>query len=245
MRKTALVMICIVVGALAGCGNFEWFPSSSGGGGTTPSPPPPGQTITDVQADTLITTFYPYPVAFGTISSSTTTASISVSGDTGSMYTINGGTAVSTAGTVKKGDSVVVQHTSSNSGTNQTISTLLNIGGASAYYRSITGSFIFLTKKNVPLNSTYPSDIVPVPSTLPGSFVFPATLSLASSTTALGSTMWVNNYQVAPGAPLLAGQTLQLKHTTAATATTTVMTAVTLTPTSGTPYTVTFKTVTQ
>ena len=32
MKKTALIIICFVVGAIAGCGqNFEWFPSSSGG----------------------------------------------------------------------------------------------------------------------------------------------------------------------------------------------------------------------
>ncbi len=245
MKKTALVMICFAVAALAGCGNFEWFPSSSGGGGTTPVPPPPGQVITDLQADT-VTTFNPYSVTFGTITSSTTTTSISVSGDISSMYAVNGGAPTNIAGTVKTNDVVTVQNTSSNYGTNQTISTLLNVGGASAYYNSTTGSLIFLTIKSVPLGTNYPSTVVTVPATLPGSFVFPATITLdATKTTASGSTIWVNGAQASPGVTINPGQTLQLKHTTASTSATTAMTAVTLTPTSGTAYSVTFKTVTQ
>ena len=247
MKKTALVVMCIVVGALSGCGNFQWFPSSdTAGGGTTPVPPPPGQAVTDVQADT-VTTFNPYTVVFGTITSSTTTTSISVSGDVSSMYSINGGTPTATAGTVKTNDVVTVQNTSSNLGSNLTISTLLNVGGVGAYYNSTTGTLIFLTKKSAPLSTTYPSDTATVPSTLPGSFVFPATITLdAAKTTALNSTIWISGGQVAPGATITTGQTLQLRHTTAATSGATAVTAVTLTPTtSGTPYTVTYKSVTQ
>ena len=245
MKKTALLVMCIVIGALSGCGNFQWFPSSDTGGGTTPVPPPPGQAVTDVQADT-VTTYNAYPVVFGTITSSTTTTSISVSGDVSSMYSINGGTPTATAGTVKAHDVVTVQNTSSNNGSNLTVSTLLNVGGASAYYNCTTGALIFLTKKSAPLSTTYPSDVVAVPSTLPGSFVFPATISLdTTKTTALNSTLWINSGQVSTGATIYPGNTLQLKHTTAATSGASAVTAVILTPTSGTPYTVTYKSVTQ
>ncbi len=248
MRRALLVMICIAGAALAGCGNFEWFPSSSGGGGTTPSPPPPGGTLTDLQADT-VTTFSPYTVAFANITSSTTTTSVSVSGDVSSMYIINGGTPTNVAGTVKANDTITVQNTSSNYGKNLTISTLLNVGGASAYYNGTTGSFIFLTKKGAPLNTAnYSSDVVAVPVALPGSFVFPATITLDSTkTTALNSSIWINGSVAASGAQITSNQTLQLKHTTASTAATTSVTAVTLTSTSGggTPYTVTYKSVTQ
>jgi hypothetical protein len=59
--------------------------------------------------------------------------------------------------------------------------------------------------------------------------------------------MWVNGNIQADGFTVIPGMFLQLKHTTAATSGTTVTTAVTLTPQTGpgTPYTVTYKSVTQ
>ncbi len=247
MKKTALIIICFVVGAIAGCGqNFEWFPSSSGGGGTTPVPPPPGQTVTDVQADT-VTTFNPYTVTFNSVTSSSVTTSISVSGDISSMYSVNGGAPTNVAGTVKGNDVITVQNTSSNYGSNQTISTLLNVGGASANYISTTGSLVFVTKKGVAANTdNYPSDAVSIPAQLPGSFVFPATVKFdATKTTATNSTIWIGGQRISENAQVHAGDSLQLKHTTASTSGAIAVTALILTPTSGTPYTVTYKTVTQ
>jgi hypothetical protein len=59
--------------------------------------------------------------------------------------------------------------------------------------------------------------------------------------------MWINGLQVADTYTVNPGMLLQLKHTTAATSGATVITAVKLTPKTGTgsPYTVTFKSVTQ
>jgi hypothetical protein len=249
MRITVLVMMCIMVAALSGCGNFEWFPSSSSGGGTYPSPPPPGGTLTDLQANTL-TKFDPYTVAFGTITSSTTSTSVSVSGDISSMYSVNGGTPTNAAGTVKKGDLITVQNITSNNGPNISVSTLLNVGGASATYTSTTGKLIFLTKLSAPLNTAnYASDITAIPLVLPGGFTFPATIRVDTVNTTPGSnsSMWVNGNIQADGYTVNPGMTLQLKHTTASTSGTTVTTAVTLTPQTGpgTPYTVTYKSVTQ
>lgn len=250
MKKAALFMMCIIVAALSGCGqNFEWFPSSSSGGGTYPSPPPPGGTLSDLQANT-VTTFDPYVVAFGNITSSTTTTSIKVSGDVSSMYTVNDGTPTSIAGTVKKGDSVRVINTTSNYGQNIAVSTLLNIGGASATYTSTTGKLIFLTKLSAPLNTpNFASDQTSIPLVLPGGFTFPAIIKLDTVMTTSGSnsSMWINGNIQADGFTINPGMILQLKHTTAATSGATVMTAVTLTPQtgSGTPYTVTFKSTTQ
>ena len=251
-RKIYVAVLLIGVTFLAGCGeSIHWFPGNSGSGGssTMPSPPPPGGTKTDVQADT-VTKFDPYTVAFGNITSSTTTASINVSGDSSSQYSINGGTPTSSAGTVKKGDVVTVQNTSSNYGQNISVSTILNIGGASASYTSSTGKLIYLTKKSAPLNTAnYPSDQAAVPLVLPGGFTFPATIKIDTATTTPGSnsSMWVNGNIQADGFTVNPGMLLQLRHTTAATSGTTVTTAVILTPQTGTgsTYTVTFKSVTQ
>ena len=248
MRKTALIMMCIMVAALSGCGDFEWFPSGTSGG-SFPSPPPPGGSLTDVQADT-VTTFDPYTVRFGTISSSTTSTTISVSGDSTSMYTVNGGNPTKAAGTVKKGDVVQVQNTSSNYGANRAISTLLLIGGASATYTSITGNLIFVTRKSAPLNTAnYPSGQTMIPVTLPGGFTFPATISLNTDITTSGSnsSIWINGNIQADGYTVIPGMLLELKHTTASTSGSTVISAVTLSPKTGPgiPYTVTFKSVTQ
>jgi hypothetical protein len=251
MNKIALVVLLTVIAALAGCGeSIHWFPGNSGSSGstTTPSPPPPGGTKTDVQADT-VTTFDPYTVLFNNITTSTATAAISVSGDSSSRYSVNGGTPTKSAGTVKGGDVVTVQNTSSNYGANISVSTNLFIGGATATYISTTGKLIFLTRKSAPLNTAnYSSDQVAVPQTLPGGFTFPATIKLDSAkTTASNSSMWVNGNQIADGFTINPNMILQLRHTTSATSGTTVVTAATLTPQTGTgsPYTVTFKSVTQ
>jgi hypothetical protein len=245
MRKTTMAMICFVVAALAGCGNFEWFPSSSsGGGGTTPNPPPSSQTITDVQADT-ITSFLPYTVKFGNTSSSTTTASISVSGDVTSQYSKdNGVNFISTADTVKKGDVVVVRNTSSNYGSNQSISTTLNIGGTTAIYVSKTGTFIFPTLIGQKLGIKAVSNSAEVPATATN-FVLgtSATITYSSNNS---SNMYINGSSVASPSPttIKARDTVVFEHVTASTANTTVITTATISGSTGT-YIATFKSKTQ
>jgi hypothetical protein len=248
MRILVTAFILSGVALLAGCGeSIHWFPGSSGSsGGTMPNPPPSSQTVTDVQADT-ITPFLPYTVSFGNVSTSTNSASITVSGDATSMYSIDSGTPTNAAGTVKKGQKVVVQNTSSNFGSNLSISTILNIGGANATYISKTGILIFPTLSNRPTGSTVLSNTATVPVNLPNGFAFgnSATIAFAADSDA-SSTMYLNGSIVAAPSPspINALDRLSFKHTAASAANTTVITKAVLTGSTGT-YTVTFKSVTQ
>jgi hypothetical protein len=252
MRKIIVAVLLVGAALLAGCGeSIHWFPGNSGssGGGTVPNPLPSGQTVTEVQADT-VTKFLPYTVAFGNITTSTTTASITVSGDAGSnsMYSINNGTPTNAAGTVKKGDEVRVQNTSSNKLPNFSMLTTLNIGGAIAYYISKTGTLIFYTLTNQPLGQTVPSNWATVPASFTNNFVLGSqgTINFAADSDS-SSTMYVNGnstQSVALPRQINAGDTISFKHTTASTSNTTVTTKAILTGSSGT-YEVTFKSVTQ
>jgi hypothetical protein len=247
MRILITAFILFGVALIAGCGeSIHWFPGTSGGsGGTIPNPPPSGQIVTDVQADT-ITTFLPYTVAFGNVSSSTNSATITVSGDATSMYSINGGTPTNAAGTVRKGQTVIVQNTSSNLGSNISVSTNLNIGGANATYISKTGTLVFPTV-NRSTGSLVISNMATVPADLPNGFVFgnSATIAFASDSDP-SSTMYLNGSIVAASSPspIRALDRLSFKHTAASAANKTVTTKAVLTGATGT-YTVTFKSITQ
>jgi hypothetical protein len=251
MRILITAFVLFGVALLAGCGeSIHWFPGNSGSSsGTIPNPAPSGQTVTEVQADT-VTQFLPYTVAFGNITTSTTTASITVSGDaaSNSMYSINTGTPTNAAGTVKKGDVVTVQNTSSNKLPNSPMSTTLNIGGAVAYYISKTGTLIFYTITNQPQGQTVQSNWATVPANFTNNFVLGSqgTINFAADS-ASGSTMYVNGnstQSVALPRQINAGDTISFKHTTALTSNTPVITKAILTGSSGT-YNLTFKSVTQ
>ena len=244
MRQFFAAVAVLGLMALAGCGqNFEWFPDSGGGGGgTTPNPPPPGGSKIDVQADTEIT-FDPYVVRFGTISSSTTSASISVSsagGNTTSKYSIDDGTPTNAAGTVKKGQTVKVIHTSSHY-TNSQVSTLLIVGGASATYASTTSVLSF---PNLPTAVGNPaiSNQATVPAKLNGIDV--GTMATISYTPT-SSVMYINGSIAAPGHSIKAGDTLKFQHNhNPASGSTSYTTSGVLTLTTGT-YKVTFTSTTQ
>ena len=249
MRQFFAAVAVLGLMTLAGCGDsIHWFPDGGGGGGgITPSPPPPGDTTTytQVQCDTDIK-FTPYTVAFGNITSSATTTSISVSGDPSSQYSKDGGTTfTSTAGTVKGGDAVVVKHTSSIYGPNRSISTLLYIGGASATYSSTTGQLSFATRKGVSAGSTATSDTATVPVNLPNGFTWnsgnTAKISLVRSDSDATSEIHINGNSVpaADGTTIAAGNTIYLKHTASSNATT--LTHALITGAGGTPYDITFK----
>lgn len=248
MKKICVAVLLTGVALFAGCGeSIHWFPGTSGGGGggATPNPPPSSQTITEVQANTA-TPFLPYTVAFGNITTSTTTASISVSGDPSSKYSKdNGTTFTSTAGTVKKGDIVIVQNTSYN-GSNASISTILNIGGFTATYVSKTGTLIFITRYGVIPGSTVNSIAATVPAIFTNNFVLGANATISLAADSNNSQMFLNGstYASAQGSPIKAGETLYLSHKAASTANTPVITKATLTGSQGT-YDVTFKSVTQ
>jgi len=251
MKITIAAFILFGVALLAGCGeSIHWFPGTSGGSsGTIPNPAPSSQIVTEVQADT-VTQFLPYTVAFGNITTSTTTASITVSGDAGSnsMYSINDGTPTGVAGTVKKGDVVKVQNTSTNKLANFSMSTTLNIGGAVANYISKTGSLIFFTSLSVTPGTTVQSNWATVPASFTNNFVLgsQATIKFAADSDS-SSTMYVNGnstQSVALPRQINAGDTLSFKHTAASASNTTVTTRAIITGSSGT-YELTFKSVTQ
>jgi hypothetical protein len=266
MKKALVVVMLLVIGALAGCGeSIHWFPGSSSGSSQVPVPPPSGATaIPAVQQDT-VTTFLspassppstPYQVRFNNITTSTASAAISIYGTSGgnSQYSINGGAYTSANGTVKGGDLVTVQHTSSNQGANQTIQTVLNIGGATATYTSTTSYLSFQTRLSAPPTTVnYVSSAVNITSQtpLPSGFTFPAVITLdTANSTGTNSRILINglqqnNYTIDPATQ--GTVVLQLSHDTPAGSKTSAVTVVTLTPTSPTaiPYKVTYKTTNQ
>lgn len=81
-------------------------------------------------------------------------------------YSINGGTFVTTGGSVNNGDSVVVQHTSSNLSLDTVVSTL-TIGGQKAAFASTTGdtspnAFSFTAQTNIVPGSDVTSNTITV-----------------------------------------------------------------------------------
>jgi hypothetical protein len=243
MRKSVVVMIGIVVAALAGCGqNFEWFPSSSGGGGgASPIPAPSSAVLTDQQADTDVrfTTYTVLGLPFAN-----TSTSVSVAGDTTTKYIKNSNAATNSAGKVRNNDTVTVQQTTANYKNTQ-VTSYLYIGGTSASYASTTSTFCFPSKKGQLANTEISSDAAIVPASLPAAFTFPATIAIDSAnTTAINPKIFFGGTQISSGANIPAGTSLILKHTTGTSGQTAITTA-TLTPTSGTVYKVTFKTVSQ
>lgn len=248
MKKATLFTMCIIVAALSGCGNFEWFPSgTSSGGGATPNPVPNSQTITEIQADT-VTPFLHYTVAFGNITTSTTTATISVSGDVSSQYSKDNGTTFTSAtGTVKPGDIVIVRNTSSNNGSNVLVSTLLNIGGITATYVSKTGSLIYPTLLNRVQGTTVQSNSATVPLNFTNNFVLGSSATIAWATGSDSSSqMYFNGSNTASAlpSPIKAGDSIYFRHTAASASNTTITTKATLTGSTGT-YDLTFKSTTQ
>ena len=244
MKKIFLVLIMVgILMSFVGCG-IEFFPDTDSIG-PTPSPPPPGNTVTDVQADTVVK-FLPYTVAG--LADATTTTPVSVRGDSSSQYSINGGTPASTTGTVKNGDSVIVQNTSSNLGPNLLTITVLQIGGASATYTSTTGTLVFPTIRGIGAGSTVTSNTATVPATLPNGFIFgnSATISFAPDSDS-SSSMFINGSAIpaASPSPIAAGNTLTLRHTAAASSGQTVTTKAVITGSNIVTYTVTFKSTTQ
>lgn len=239
MKKWFLSVLVVI--SLAGCGDFEWFPDTDSIG-PSPNPPPPGSIVTDVQADTVVS-FIPYTVAG---LADATTTSISVRGDSSSQYSINDGTLTSTTGTVKNGDKVIVQNISSNLGANLSISTVLQIGGASATYTSTTGTLVFPTKSGISTGTTVDSNPAIIPATLPNGFVFgnPTTISIASDSSP-NSSILINGILSASPSPIVVGDRLTLRHVAAASSGQTVTTKADIKGSGSSTYTVTFKSITQ
>ncbi|HBA89302.1 MAG TPA: hypothetical protein DCZ75_15340 [Geobacter sp.] len=123
---------------LSGCGGIEWFPET----GVASFSFSPASEV-DVAAGSTRTSSSVTLAITGIA-----TASISVSGDASSKYSINGGSYTNAAGTVKNGDRVTVQHTASNT-IGGSVSSTLTVGDKSATFSSMTGGFEFSTAFNV------------------------------------------------------------------------------------------------
>lgn len=115
---------------IAGCGGIEWFPEY-----IRSSTTPDQFTFTaktDVPFNALQTSD---SITVAGIAGGT--APMVVSGDAGSKYSLNSGTPTVTANSVKNGDKVTVQHTSSSTA-GTTVSTTLAIGDVKAVFSSTT-----------------------------------------------------------------------------------------------------------
>lgn len=245
MRRKLVMMLFSGVTLLAGCGeSIHWFPGTSsggGGGGSNPTPAPASASLTDQQADTEVS-FTSYTVLG--LATADTTTNISVGGDPSSKYVKNSEAPTNAAGTVKNNDTVTVMHTTGNAKNTQ-VSTNLYIGGTRATYTSTTGTLVFPTKKGQQANTEIMSDSAIVPQTLPAGFTFPATIAIDSAkTTAVNPKIFIGGTEVPNGTNIPAGSLFYFKHTTGASGKTVVTTA-TVTPSSGTAYVVTFKSISQ
>ncbi len=183
MKKTALVLLCIVVGALSGCGNFEWFPSA-------PSVNNPSQfTFSPATKQDVL----PYVSAiqpFSVISSGTITVAGLTTGTTSSasvttvpsgavsQFSINGAWNP-TSTTVQNGDIVKIRHNAATS-VNSTITTTLSIGLISSTFSSTTEPILFAQN---PVTGTGS-----VPSV--GGFMYSTQQPILSS----GETSWITTF---------------------------------------------------
>ncbi len=154
-----------------------------------------------------------------TVSGLNLPAQMSVSGG---EYSLNGGAYTTVAGTVSNGDTVTVLHTSAASG-NTTTDTVLTIGGVSDIFSSTTvhdttpDAFLFTDQVDVAVSTLISSD----------------TVTVSGITTGVAITVTGGEYSINAGAfttlagTVNAGDTVTVRHTSAAfsgTATDTVLT---------------------
>jgi len=123
MKKAGLALALVTL-LVAGCG-VDWFPKYERLA-TTPDDFSFG-TKTAVAFNTSVTSD---SITVAGLATADTTSPISVSGATGSTYSINGATAVSSTGTVKNGDKVTVTHTSATTPATS-VTSRLSIGAGS------------------------------------------------------------------------------------------------------------------
>ena len=143
---------------------------------------------------------------------------------TGGKYSLNGGAFISTAGTVKTGDKVKVQHTSSANYAAK-VDTVLTIGGVSDTFSSTTAAkdttpdaFAFATKTGVVKSKPVESDVIKV-----------SGINAATAISISGGEYRINGgtYTSVAGAVKNA-DTVQVRHTASASAKTSVTSTVTI-----------------
>lgn len=135
MKGITRIVCAAVLVFLAGCG-ADWFPEYK-----QAATDPNSFTIPNKTGVPLGSTVVSDAVTLSGITADSSPISVSDSSSSNSMYAINGGTPVATAGTVKNGDRVTVQHTAS-SVTNGIVVTTLTIGNFITRFTSIAASSI-------------------------------------------------------------------------------------------------------
>lgn len=135
MKNTEFKTLCLIalVFILAGCG-VDWFPTITRGA-TTPDP----FSFTSKFGVPIFASVSSNAVKITGFKNSTTAAPISIS--SGSAFSINGGSAIATAGTIKNNDSVKVIQTSAGLPGIPTVSTL-TIGSASGTFTTVTQTIV-------------------------------------------------------------------------------------------------------
>lgn len=153
MKISAFILSMFAM-VIAGCGEVEWFPETQRSA-TTPNT----FYFTSVTGVSTGSTQTSNAITVAGIPSGS--APISVSGDSSSQYSINGGAYTKDAGTVNNSDKVTVRHTaSSQAGT--TVTTTLAIGDRSNDFKSTTKNVADITvaKTAVPQSSFVTSDAI-------------------------------------------------------------------------------------
>lgn len=161
--KRAVWILAILAMTTAGCGGIEWFPETKRSDTTPDAFSFTPAIVTGVEPDSLQTS---NTITISGIPSGSAPISVSDNADAISEYSLDGGaTFTSAAGTVKNGDTVVVQHISSiELGT--TVTTTLTIGDLIATFSSKTVNVIidpaFQSKNDALTNTTIVSNTVTV-----------------------------------------------------------------------------------
>ncbi len=159
-----------------------------------------------------------------TVTGIDTATAISVSA--GSLYSINGATFTSTAGTVKQGDTVVVRHTASAS-YSASVTTTLTIGGVKGTFKSTTAA-----KDTTPAAFSFTALTGVAPATVVESNAITVSGINAAATisiTGTGASYSINGgAYISTAKTVVQGNTVKVRHTSASKSASAVTTTLTI-----------------
>jgi hypothetical protein len=219
MNKLFWLLTTLLLLALTGCGNIDWFPDASKPNAFSFPPQRNVALNTQVTSAAVTITGNSIPADI-TIENGEYSIGSSSSGSSGSSS--GTGTFTSSPGKISAGQTVTVRHTSASTANTDT-RTVVTIGGVSAAFVSTTGSpapqaFTFAPMTSVRLNSQVTSAAV----TITGNTA-PAAVTIVNGQYSIDG----GDFTSAAGT-INAGQTIRLQQTTASTTSTQTTTTVTV-----------------